>query len=124
MKDIDKEIERALSDEDRALTQQFEELGLFGYFKTLFRGKDAWVTFLSIFFGIILQVLFFYSAYKFFVEVDINTKILWGGAAWFTAIMVAFMKVWFWMRMESNRVIREIKRLELQVAHLSLKTNS
>ena len=32
--------------------------------------------------------------------------------------MVAFMKVWFWMRMESNRVIRELKRLELQIAHL------
>ncbi|NNE58830.1 MAG: hypothetical protein HKN36_12050 [Hellea sp.] len=120
MKDIDLEIKKALSDEDQALVSHFEELGLFSYFKSLFRGKDAWVTILSIFFGIILQILFFYSAYKFFVTTDTNLKILWGGGAWFSAMMVAFMKVWFWMRMESNRVIREIKRVELQVARLSL----
>lgn len=122
MMDIDEEIARALSDEDIALTEQFDELGLFSYFKSLFRGKDAWVTILSIFFGVILQILFFYSAYKFFVVADINSKILWGGGAWFLATMVAFMKVWLWMRMESNRVIREIKRLELQVARLHLSS--
>ena len=120
MMDIDKEIERALSEEDKLLVSQFEDLGLFSYFKSLFRGKDAWVSILSIFFGIILQVLFFYCAYKFFTIADMNSKILWGGGAWFTAIMVAFMKVWFWMRMESNRVIREIKRLELRVTQMQL----
>jgi uncharacterized membrane protein YciS (DUF1049 family) len=29
--------------------------------------------------------------------------------------------MWFWMRMESNRVLREIKRVELQVARLTSK---
>ena len=122
MMDLDKEIEKALSKEDLEFVGQFEELGLFTYFKSLFRGKDAWVSFLSIFVGVIIQILFFYSAYKFFVTTDdMNAKILWGAGAWFAAIMVAFMKVWLWMRMESNRVIREIKRLELQVARLGMK---
>jgi uncharacterized membrane protein YciS (DUF1049 family) len=30
--------------------------------------------------------------------------------------MVGFLKLWFWLRMESNRVLRQIKRLELQIA--------
>jgi len=84
------------------------------------RGKDAWVSVMSIIFGTILNLLFFYAGWKFFTAVDVNSKLLWGGGAWFLATMVAFMKVWFWMRMESNRVIRELKRLELQVARLQV----
>ena len=120
MSNLDDEIAKALSAEDLALSKQFEDLGLFGHFKTLFKGKDAWVTILSVIFGTILNVLFFYAAWKFFTVTDVNSKLLWGGGAWFLATMVAFMKVWFWMRMESNRVIREVKRLELQVARLQL----
>ena len=120
MSNLDDEIAKALSAEDLTLSKQFEDLGLFGHFKTLFKGKDAWVTILSVIFGTILNVLFFYAAWKFFTVTDVNSKLLWGGGAWFLATMVAFMKVWFWMRMESNRVIREVKRLELQVARLQV----
>jgi len=118
MSNLDDEIANALNAEDLALSKQFEDLGLFGHFKSLFRGKDAWVSVLSMIFGTILNVLFFYAAWKFFTTGDVNSKLLWGGGAWFLATMVAFMKVWFWMRMESNRVIREVKRLELQVVRL------
>jgi uncharacterized membrane protein YciS (DUF1049 family) len=46
-------------------------------------------------------------------------------AAWWAActvvlmVMVGFLKIWFWLRMESNRILREIKRLELQIARAS-----
>ena len=118
MTDLDEEIKRALSAEEQDLALQFEEQGLIGQFKSVFRGKTAWVSIASLIVGTILQILFFYCAWKFFVITGTNEKLLWGGAAWFLAMMVAFMKVWFWMRMESNRVIRELKRLELQIAHL------
>lgn len=120
MMDLDKEIERALSEEDIALAQQFEELGLIGQFKSVFQGKMGWVSVASMIAGTILNFLFLYAAWKFFTLPATEDKVFWGGIAWFSAIMVAFMKVWFWMRMESNRVIREIKRLELQVARLQL----
>jgi len=29
------------------------------------------------------------------------------------------LKLWFWMQMDKNTVIREVKRLELQVATLA-----
>ena len=28
-------------------------------------------------------------------------------------IFISFMKVWFWLEMHSNRVLREVKRVEL-----------
>ena len=41
MSNLDDEIAKALSAEDLTLSKQFEDLGLFGHFKTLFKGKDA-----------------------------------------------------------------------------------
>ena len=31
----------------------------------------------------------------------------------------AFLKVWWWMEMQKNSIIREVKRVELQVASLA-----
>ncbi|WP_425410156.1 DUF6768 family protein [Hyphococcus sp.] len=116
MDDLDKQIEDVLNEEDRALLKQFPEQGLMGQIKSVFQGRMAWVSVMSLIVGTILNIAFFYAAWKFFTITDINAKLLWGGGAWFLATMVAFMKVWFWMRMESNRVLRELKRLELQIA--------
>lgn len=121
MTELDRQIEEALDAEDRVLAKELEELGLFGQFKSLFQGKLAWVSASSMIFGTILNIAFFFAAWKFLSIPDIDSRIFWGAIGWFTAMMVAFMKVWFWMRMESNRVLRELKRVELQLARLQRK---
>jgi hypothetical protein len=63
----------------------------------------------------------FYSGWMFFHAGDSVLALRWGILAWFMASVFGFLKVWFWMRMESNRVIREIKRVELQVVRLQSK---
>lgn len=121
MDDLDRKIEEALSAEDREMLNEFGEHGLIGQFKSVFQGRMAWVSSISLIVGTFLNIAFFYAAWKFFTVVEVSDKLLWGGGAWFLATMVAFMKVWFWMRMESNRILREIKRLELQIARNNLK---
>jgi hypothetical protein len=32
---------------------------------------------------------------------------------------LALVKVWFWMELQKNAIVREVKRLELQVASLA-----
>ena len=123
MATLDQEIIEALDAEDKALHEQFEELGLIGQFKSVFTGKLGWVSVLSVIFGTVLNLGFFYAAWKFFAVAETDDKLVWAAVAWFLATMVAFMKVWFWMRMESNRVIREIKRVELQIALMQRKSN-
>ena len=121
--DIDEEIKRALSKEDQAFAKQFEEMGPIGQFKSIFQGKMGWISTASLIFGTILQVIFFYAVWKFFTidAVDaLNDKLHWGGIAWFTAIMLGFMKVWMFIRMDGNRVTREIKRVELQIARMQI----
>ena len=120
MDNIDREIEKALSEEDRALAKQFEELSLIGQFKTVFQGPTSFVSIPAIIFGSLATIAFFYAAWQFIQVNEPSEKLLWLGGTTFLALWLGFMKVWFWMRMESNRVMREIKRVELQIARLGL----
>ena len=121
MNDLDRQIEEALDAEDRAMFAELGEQGLLGQFESVLKGKMAWVSVASMIFGSILTFIFFYAAWKFFTIEGVEARLTWFAIGWYCAIMVAFMKVWFWMRMESNRVMREIKRVELQLSRLQGK---
>ena len=56
---------------------------------------------------------FVWSAFKFYDAEVLRQQLVWGGVCLFSLIFISFMKVWFWMEMHSNRVLREIKRMEL-----------
>ena len=119
MTTLERQITEALDAEDRALYEDLGEQGLIDQFKGMFAGKLRWVTVAGMIVGMIINGFFLYAAWKFFTVPETDAKLYWGGGAWFAAMFVGFMKVWFWMRMETNRTLREIKRLELQVARLS-----
>ena len=42
-----------------------------------------------------------------------STAFVWG------VLTIVLMKIWFWLEINKNGLTREIKRLELQIAHLS-----
>ncbi len=118
MDDLDKKIQAALSEEDRALMAQFEEQGLLGQLGSLFQGKLAWLSIATLAMGTLLTIIAVYAVWKFVVADDITAMLKWGGLAWVTASSQMMIKLWSWMRMETNRSLREIKRLELQIARL------
>ncbi|MEL7489125.1 MAG: DUF6768 family protein [Pseudomonadota bacterium] len=118
MSKLDHEIAEALAAEDRALHAEFGELGLFGQLGSLFKGKLAWLSLFTIIIGTLATILGFYAAWKFATVDSIEGILHWGAiatAAFGTQMMI---KLWSWMRMETNRTLREVKRLELQVARL------
>ena len=118
MDDLDKKIQEALSDQDRELMAQFEEQGLLGQLGGLFQGKMAWFSVIIFVIGTILTIIAIYAVWKFVIAEDITAMLKWGGLAWATASSQMMLKLWSWMRMETNRSLREIKRLELQIARL------
>lgn len=120
MSELDKRIEEALSAEDRALLEQFGEQGIFDQLGGLFSGKMAWLSVVTFVFGLGMFVLAIYSVFYFVRADNMHDMLRWSGQAWFGFMGLFMIKIWSWMRMESNRVIREVKRLELQIAHLSL----
>ncbi|PHR93153.1 MAG: hypothetical protein COA69_04170 [Robiginitomaculum sp.] len=118
MDELDRKIEEALSAEDRALMEHFGEQGLLGQFGSLFSGKLAWLTAITVIAGFGMFILGVYAAWNFINAPDISGMLRWGGVAWFGFISLMMIKIWSWMRMETNRILREVKRLELQIARM------
>jgi hypothetical protein len=121
MSDLDREIEEALGAEDRALYDELGEKGIFAEWFGVYRGPQAWIMYLTTGVMLIMTIVAFYSIAKLVNAGNDPNAVRWGGLALLMLLMVSFIKVWFWMRMESNRVIREVKRLELQIARLQLR---
>ena len=44
--------------------------------------------------------------------------LLWGAGGGLAILALALVKVWFWMELQKNAIVREVKRLELQTALL------
>ena len=120
MTDLDREIEEALNAEDRELHKQLGEQGIYAQWFSVYRGPQAWISIVT---TIVMVVLFGVGVYGIlqFHEVGFNSyeHVLWAAFVFAIMVMISFLKVWFWIRMEANRVIREIKRVELQVARIS-----
>lgn len=43
----------------------------------------------------------------------------WGAATALALAGVLLVKVWFWLELQKNAIVREVKRLELQVASVA-----
>jgi RNA polymerase sigma factor (sigma-70 family) len=60
-----------------------------------------------------------YCALEFFRAPEVRGMLLWGAGTALFMTMTLAMKVWYWMELNKHSVTREVKRLELQVAHLA-----
>ena len=118
MTDFDQKIKEALDDETAALFAELEEQGLFGQLGGLFKGKLAWFNVIIMIIGTVVTFAGFYAAWQFIIATETQSMLRWGALAWALFSTQMMLKLWSWMRMETNRNLRETKRLELQVARL------
>jgi len=115
MDKLDTMIKEALETEDQTIWAETEELGYFAAAFGLFRGKTAWVNWVVM---LVQAVLFFvavWCALNFFAANDVLLALKWGisGAVLFLTALT--MKMSLMIPMQANRVIREIKRIELML---------
>ena len=125
MSKLDDAIRQALSREDAAL---LEGLGadqpLHSQLMETFKGKLAWMNIVGWIAGFAVAAVMFYCVWQFVNAAEIRDMLMWGGGAALATAGLVLIKIWFWMEMQKNSVVREIKRLELQVARLSARTGS
>jgi Family of unknown function (DUF6768) len=118
---IDKLIREALTEEE---TRAFEDLGeqsIIGMALGVFSGRNRYLTFMM---GIVMLALFVaavYSGIQAFDTVETNSLIRWMGAFFLFTTGTMLLKLWTWMEMEKNATIREMKRIELQIANLAMR---
>lgn len=118
MDKFDEMIGRAMNEEDRALLARYREQGYASQALGLFRGRlgavmvVVYVTVLATFAGAA------YSFWQMTKAVEPLAAVQWGVGALVLFQMTTMAKSYMGSHLEANRMLREIKRLELQVATL------
>ncbi|GAA4269998.1 DUF6768 family protein [Hyunsoonleella aestuarii] len=121
--DIDQLIKETLTEEEAKFYDDLDEQNVFQMVWGLFEGKNKWIMYLMNLMTLVFFGLFIYCLVQFF-----NTEVTFDMIKWATGSVifllgVSMLKVFAWMQMDKNAIIREIKRLELQVLSLSGKVS-
>jgi hypothetical protein len=78
-----------------------------------FRGRHRGLTALALVFSFGLFALMLWAGFRFYAAESVRAQLMWGGIAFWAVMSIGFIKVWFWIEMHTNRVLRELKRVEL-----------
>lgn len=69
--------------------------------------------------GALMVVGAAYCLWRFSQTPDTRSMLAWGGGAAFAVFSMGLLKLWFFLEMQKNSIMRELKRLEFQVASLA-----
>ena len=120
MNNLDQAIRQSLSAEDAAL---FDRLGadeaLHRKVLATFEGRLRWFNATGWIVGFVLFGVTCVLTWQFVQAQDVRDMLRWGAAAAIAVTGLALIKVWFWMELQKNDIVRELKRLEEQVASLA-----
>lgn len=117
MPNIDELIKEALSAEEAEIVRSTEELGYFALATGLFRGKLGWVSWVVMITQGIMFVAGIWAAWRFYAAVDVLAAVKWGISAGVLLLMAAQMKLSFMPQIQADRVLHELKRLQLLILH-------
>lgn len=119
--EIDQIIKDSLSQEESKFYDELEEQNFLNQFGDLFKTKMGWLIVIMNIVNIVVFVLSIYCVIQFLNTDDTNELIKWGAGFFTCWTSIAMIKLFVWMQMDKNAILRELKRLELQVAALAGK---
>jgi len=119
--DVDNLIKETLTEEEAKFYDELDEQNILQMILGLFSGKNKWIMFMMNIMTLVFFILFIYCVVQFF-ESDVQKEyVKWGIGSLVFLFGVSMLKVFAWMQMDKNALLRELKRLELQVSSLSGK---
>jgi hypothetical protein len=116
IEEIDQLIKETLSEEESNFYDNLEEQNIFQMVLGLFKGKNKWIMFLMNFMTLVFFSLFIYCIIQFFNVDETKELIKWATGTIIFLLGVSMLKIFAWMQMDKNALLREIKRLELIVS--------
>ncbi|MDX1626476.1 MAG: DUF6768 family protein [Wenzhouxiangellaceae bacterium] len=113
---LDRRIREELSDREPELDPaEFDDRGLFGMlFRVFTGGLRRWAAF-GMLLTLVAVALTVWCAIGFFTAPDVDGRVFWGVLALAAFHAVSMFKLWFFMEMNRNSVLREVKRVERAV---------
>jgi len=121
MEEIDKLIKETLTQEEAKFYDSLDEQNIFQMLFGLFKGKNAWINILLNVMILVFFAFLIYSGIQFFNAETTNDLVKWGFGSFTLLFCITTLKLYAWMQMDKNAILREMKRLELQVMSLSGK---
>ncbi len=118
---IDELIKETLSQEEAKFYDDLGEQNLLEKIGGTFQGKTGWLAIVMNLLNLVFFCLFIYCCFQFFDADQANDLIKWSAAGFLCWSFMAFIKLYVWMQMDKNEILRELKRVELQVSVLSNK---
>ena len=120
MSSLDDRIKEALKREDAELFGEVAgEASLPELVAESFKGKYRFFVVMTWCFSFVFFVASVYCVYRVFVSEEFHEHFLWGMGFFFSSMAVSMLKLWNWMELNRLSVIREVKRVELQIALLA-----
>ncbi len=120
MESFDDRIQKALSSEDREFLARIDADGsLYRDVAATFRGHTRWLNALAFLFAFVLLAVGVVCGWQFVMQTDMRSMQLWGAGTLLSFLALGLIKLWFWMEMQKVAILREIKRVELQLARLT-----
>ncbi len=85
----------------------------------VFRGRNRWVAAMMTANLVAVAVFAVICAVKFLGTESPVLMVRWGAGFFFCVIVAVGCKLWYWMQLDRLALSREIKRVELVLAHLA-----
>ena len=84
-----------------------------------FRGRNRWLTYIGIIGAVAFVAVAVLCVFRFFDAAETRDQIFWAVTFIACLIAVGISEIWFWMQVDRNALLRESKRIELQIARLA-----
>ncbi|WP_422358719.1 DUF6768 family protein [Reichenbachiella sp.] len=115
--EIDEMIKTALSKEEAVFYEDLREQSPFEMIVGLYEGKMKWWTVGSVLVSLSFIGLSVFCLLKVLEVENTNSLIRWSLALIGSMSVPTMLKLWNWNQMQRNSILREIKRLQLLIAH-------
>lgn len=115
--EIDEMIKTALSNEEAAYYEDLKEQSPFEMIGGLLEGKMKWWTIGGGIISLVFVALSVFCLLKVLEIEETNSLIRWSLGLIGSMSIPTMLKLWNWNQMQRNSILREIKRLQLLMAH-------
>ena len=112
MNDIDQKIQAALRS-DPAGDALASEPNLAEEVISTFRGRRRWISAGAVGLNRVFLAGAIWATMRFLGAESSAAQLRWCALAFVFVLVVMYIKLWFWLEMHTNRMLRELKRVEL-----------
>ncbi len=122
--ELDQRIRAELKENERGLYDQLDgDMGLVDMAAATFAGRRRWLNIIAYIYTFAFFGLMIFCVVKFIDAETLKPTVGWAAGALACAMAMQALKLWLWDEMRRAGLLREIKRVELQLASLTALVN-